>query len=248
MNYAETYTIHAERALRGGSINLDSMIRLWALSGLSEEEVLQRLLEDLEGDGSIFGPFIRTTKNAATSAVMAAARQGEVVGEVEQDAALQRLLQTRGIDGSVIDAALDGADPRLAQEIEDASADRLELTWVCEFTAGNKVCHRCLPLHGHSRTLEEWRDMGFIPEVMHAGWDSSCKCRLVPRRLAEGRSDLTAPLRRVRVEKGSKRTVRSVLQEDLEEALARRDQALSHPEGRAVLRRLGAAGVTEEPE
>ena len=159
---------------------------------------------------------------------------------VSGDEELQRLTGLAKGDGeSIIDRALSGADPELAAEIEEATQDHLELTWVAEL---RNTCHLCLPLHAKTRTLAEWKQLGLHPDTIHPGnWLSVCHCRLVPGVAAEA-GEIVAPLVRVKqAMKGSRKTIRAVAQQDLERARAAALAAQQSDEGRRVLRLLGEA-------
>jgi hypothetical protein len=239
-SYAKIWSTLAKRAVRQGGVNAEAFMELAAASGMSAEEVERRLIEDLSSDGPIFGQFFRQLGTAATGAVLAAESQGSLVAMVDADEELQRLLDIESLD-DVIDAA----DPEALEQIEQAIASRAELTWVATLT---NTCYRCLPLHGQTRTLEEWRELGFSPETIHEGWASACNCQLVPTDDAGPREDLIAPLVRLKVEgeKGVKRTARAVAQVDMEKAIQAARKASESEQGRRTLRLLGQSGGTPE--
>lgn len=242
MRYDLLWSTLSRRAVLQGGINADAFLELAQASGMGADEVERRLLDDLENDGPIFGAFMRQLSAAANSTVMAAEQQGSLMAVIDGDAELARLLDIESMD-DVIDAA----DPETLDAIDRAVASRAELTWVATLV---NTCPRCLPLHGHTRTLEEWRSLGFSPESIHDGWNSSCHCQLVPVKDAGPRDDLLAPLVRMKAEapKGVKRTVRMVAQQDLERAIEATRKAQQTEEGRRTLRLLGQSGDVPQPE
>lgn len=240
--YDRIYESVAERAIAQGVVDIESFFSLLINAGVPEGRILELMIDDAETNGPVFGKFLRGIKAAAGSAAMAAVRQGEMVGYVERNERLSRLVRVAGDEQSLVDA-IDNADPEAAEVIE-AYADEESFTWVAELI---NTCHRCLPLHGTTLTMREWRERGLLPDTIHSGWDSDCHCRLVPKRLAEGREDLVAPLKRVKLKdqpgvKGSRTTARQVSQADLDSAIAARDKAMDDPRGRKTLRLLGQAG------
>jgi len=230
----------AERAVAMGSINIESFMAMAVESGITEEALIEQLEHDLLNDGPLFGSFARSLSGAATSSVMAAVRQGELVGHAAQDAQLARLTRIAGVEGSVVDA-INTADPAAAEMIEDAVAEDIQETWVAELI---NTCHRCLPLHGKTKSRAEWRRLNLLPESIHAGWESSCHCRLVPEGVVAGREDLVAPLVREKIgdqKVGKKRTRRAITQESMGKGLMARDRSLDTLEGRRMLRLMGQA-------
>jgi hypothetical protein len=253
--YSEVFDALADRAVRQGAIDADTFMRLAVETGMTERRIFEQLAADLETNGPIFGKFLRSMTGAAQATVTAAARQGQLMGDLlaagfrgddNADAIHEALSEIADGDGeSVIQQAIEGADPDLAAEIEAASAELIEYTWVATLI---KTCHLCLPLHGQSRTLDEWKALGFLPETMHQGWGSSCQCNLVPAALVgrNDRKEIMAPLVRTRETMegkidGQRRTARAVTQQDLERALTARDTALQSEQGRRTLRALGTA-------
>jgi hypothetical protein len=233
--YDEIYRNLAERAVEQGGVDLRSLFRQAETAGMSAARFQERLLQDLEEGGPIFGKFFRSLGGAARSATAAAMRQGEFAGDVERFTGLANTV------GSIIDTA----DPASLQQLEDELGDSVALTWVAELV---NTCHRCLPLHGTTRTLAQWQELGLHPETIHADWNSECKCRLIRSEQAASQSDLVAPLKRNKVKsptglKGSRRTARAVSQVDLEKSIAARNEALESIEGRRTLRLLGTSGV-----
>lgn len=244
MNYASIWRTLAKRAVLQGGVNADTFLEMAEASGMAAEEVERRLLEDLENDGPIFGAFMRQLNAAATSSVMAAEQQGSIAALVDGDEELTRLLDLESM-GDVID----DADPDTLDRIEQAAGKR-EFTWMATLV---NTCHLCLPLHGHTRTLEEWRALGFSPETIHSekGWASQCHCQLVPLNDVASRQDLVAPLVRLRQEadeRGFKRTARMVAQQDLDKAVEAARKAAQSEQGRRTLRLLGQAGTTPAEE
>lgn len=235
--YDRVYRNLAERAVEQGGVDLRALFRQAETAGMSAERFQETLLRDLDEGGPIFGKFFRSLGAAARSATSAAMRQGEFAGEVAANSARFRQLATTA--GSIIE----GADPEQLGELEDQLGDALAMTWVAELV---NTCHRCLPLHGTTRTVAQWRELGLHPDTIHADWVSECKCRFVESGQAESQSDLVAPLKRHKVEsatglKGSRRTARAVSQVDLDKSIEARDKALDTPEGRRTLRLLGSA-------
>jgi hypothetical protein len=255
--YNEVFAALAQRAVDQGAVDAETFMRLAAETGMSERRIFEELARDLETNGPIFGKFLRSITGAAQATVVAAARQGQLMGDLlaagfrgddGADAIYEALTGIADGDGeSIIQRAIDGADPDLAADIEAASADLLEYTWVATLV---NTCHLCLPLHGQTQTLEEWKALGFLPETIHAqqGWGSDCQCNLVPAAII-GRGDreeIMAPLVRTREKledklHGQRKTARAVTQKDLDRALAARDAALQSDEGKRTLKILGTA-------
>jgi len=235
MRYDEVYSRRARRAVQEGGIDITTFMEDMVAGGISPERLEELLLQDLEEGGPVFGKFLRSLSGAAESAVMAAERQGDMVGYASEEKAYQELL---GL--SKMEDALDDADPELLETMEAAVND--EFTWIATL---ENTCHLCLPLHGTSRTMEEWRTMGKHPDTIHPGsWRSSCHCQLVPTRQAAGRADLVAPLVRERVKsstglKGVKKTQRRVAQRDPTKAQRAVAEAMKTKEGRRTLRLMG---------
>ena len=263
--YDQLYSILATRSVDQGTVDVQTFIQTQLATGASPESIAEDLINDLENDGPIFGKFLRSITGAANTAVMTAARQGELVGSISNEAALQRMFRISRQEGSVAEAlaartpvggtptitadtdlddhfrnALQNADPESAGVIEDLVLGEQTFMWIAEL---KKTCHRCLPLHGRKDKLADFKARGTLPENIHSGWDSSCHCRLVPIDLAEGVEELRAPLRRVPIEKGNKRTQRAVMEKDVVAAQDARDKALESLEGRRMLRRLGEANI-----
>lgn len=238
--YDAIYEILAKRAIREGGIDVEAFVDLNVQGGVSADRVMELLLDDLENDGPVFGRFFRTLTGAAENSVTAAYRQGSVAADVDLDDEIKRLTGLANMDDIIT-----GADPALLAEVEELSAEHMELTWIAEL---RNTCHRCLPLHGQSRFKDEWDESGFSPDTIHVvvGWSSPCHCSLVPRKFAEGRDEIKAPLVRNKLKgvtgvKGSKRTARGVSQQDLDKSIAARDKAMDSLEGRRTLRQLGTS-------
>jgi hypothetical protein len=243
--YDSIYRILARRAVREGGIDVESFVDQALEGGMDPERIQEQLLFDVENDGPIFGKFFRTLKGAAEGAVMAAERQGFAVGLINEDRADEEIARLRRLAN--MDDVLDGADPEELAAVEEAGADRLELTWVAEL---RNTCHLCLPLHGKSLTRDEWDKLGKNPSTIHSneGWVTPCHCQLVPTRVASDREELRTPLVRNKLKspkglKGSKRTARGVTQQDLDRSLAARDKAMESEGGRRTLRLLGKSGT-----
>jgi len=241
--YDETWSTLVRRAVDQGAIDVRTLMERAFQMGMTEEAVIEQLEADLANDGSVFGKYLRSLVGAAEASVVAATRQGELVGQLAEDEELRRLTGLADVD-DVIEEALSGADPEAAHELEMAVADTYEETWICTLV---NTCPRCLPLHGVTLLHEEWVQRGLLPEVMHDGWTSSCHCRLVYARLVRGRQDLTAPLVRnkqkpltsARGFRAQKKTLRAVLQNDIDRALNARNDAMQSLEGRRTLRIAG---------
>lgn len=246
-DYEKVWAALANRAVLQGNINAQSFVEMAQASGMSDEAILQFLSEDLVNNGPIFGPFMRSLEGAAKSSTMAAIRQGETIGTLANDEDLQRLT---GLADSqdALNAALESADPALAEALEKAVEDDLEETSIAEL---RNTCHVCLPLHGKTLTRREWAERGLLPEMRHAGWTSSCKCRLVPKRFADD-DELVAPLVRERATsptglKPSKKTTRVISESSLERAQREVERSMQTPEGRRTLRLLGQQQSDQAP-
>lgn len=238
-NYRAVYERLANRAVQQGFSNLEAFVGRLVDQGVPSDRIEELLLEDLANDGPIFEAFFRSLGGAADSAIAAAHQQGSTMGAIDANAEIKRLLDL----GSLEDV-IDDADPDLMAEIEAASADRLDLTWVATM---RNTCHLCLPLHGVTRTRQEWNDLGLDPATIHPGsWSSVCHCSLVEREHFD-RDDQMAPLLRIK-EKGSRRTVRGVTSANIETAIKARDKALESAEGRRLLRKLGQVNDGNETE
>lgn len=241
--YDQVWDTLVRRSVDQGAIDIRTLMERAHQMGMTEATVISQLEADLANDGSVFGKFLRSLCGAAESSVVAATRQGEMVGTLAEDKELRRLSNLADID-DVIEQALSGADPEAAQELENAVADVYEETWICTLV---NTCPRCLPLHGVRLLHEEWVQRGLLPEVMHDGWTSSCHCRLVASKLVEDRQDLTAPLVRIKQKplttargfRAEKKTLRSVMQNDIDRAMKARDEAMQSLEGRRTLRIAG---------
>ena len=250
--YDEVWSTLVRRAVDQGAIDVRTLMERAYQMGMTEATVIEQLEADLSNEGSIFGKFLRSMTGAAESSVVAATRQGEMVGQLAEDAELRRLTGLADVD-DVIEEALSGADPEAAAELERAVADVYEETWICTLV---NTCHRCLPLHGVTLLHEEWLQRGLLPEVMHDGWTSSCHCRLVFARLVRGREDLAAPLVRVKRKpltsarglRAEKKTMRSVMQADIDRAMAARDEAMKSIEGRRTLRIAGQLKTLDQED
>ena len=250
MRYDLLWRTLVRRAVRQGDVDLDSFVDQAASAGMSAEAIQRRLLDDLDNDGPIFGKFFRNVGAAAAKTTTSAYSQGVNLssgmrnmarGSPQAKSQVDRLLALEET-GTTIRRGT----PEAIQELQDAIAERDERMWVCSLT---RTCARCLPLHGTVQTMKEWQESGWDPDTIHDGWKSDCQCALVP--VNEGnRVDRTremAPLVRNKLETatglaGRKRTARSILQADVDKALAARDKAMESEEGRRTLRLLGASG------
>lgn len=243
MRYDRVWRNLVQRAVAQGGLDIDAFVQQGIEAGMSEETIQRRLLDDLENDGPIFGKFFRSLAGAAEGAALSAYDQGADVGNIDGNRELKRLLGLRektNAFGSVIDVA----DPDAMAEIAEAVAERDERIWIAEL---QNTCHLCLPLHGTTRTMAEWTELGYHPDTIHSaeGWASRCKCKLVPVQQAD-RLDEMQPLVRNKLEtadpkrmKTNRQTKRGVTQVDLERSLAARDKALQSEAGRRTMRLLG---------
>src|SRR3990167_2090649 len=184
--YDRIWALLAERATAQGVLDVEAFMALLNEAGISEARMIEMLEEDLANDGPVFGKFMRGITGAATSTVGTAVRQGELIGAIDGDAELRRLTRLAGMEGSGADA-LERADPEAAEAVAVALSDDIRMTWIAELI---NTCHRCLPLHGSTLTMGQWRELLLLPETIHQGWDSSCHCRLVPAGIAEGQAQL----------------------------------------------------------
>lgn len=243
--YDKIYETLARRAVRQGVLDIETFIDQAINAGMSVDRAQEMLLADLEAGGPIFGKFLRQMGGAAEKSTAAAFRQGQRAGELQASQTLQRLTRITQQERSLIDQAVDDADPEILEDIEGSMAQVIEYMWVAELI---NTCHLCLPLHGQKRTLDEWQAVGLHPDSIHpADWRSACHCNLMPMTPGteiEMRSSEIAPLKREKVEtatglKGSKKTRRAVTQRDMEKALAARDAAMETEAGRRTLRILG---------
>lgn len=250
--YDDIWDTLARRAVDQAAIDVRALMERAFQMGLSEQALIEQLDLDLSTDGPIFGKFMRSITGAAESSIVAANRQGEIVGHIAEDQELKRLLDVANVD-DVIEDAISSADPEMSQLLEEAASEDLEETWVCTLV---KTCHRCLPLHGVTLFHSEWVSRGLLPESMHDGWTSSCHCRLVPAKVTQNRKTLREPLVRIKQKslesarglRANKRTLRSVLQNDIDRAIESRNQAMQSPEGRRTLRIAGQAETLGEPK
>ncbi len=237
--YDVEFAIEAQRVAGNATANLGARISRWLSHGATPEDILEDLLHDIDNNGPVFGGFLRALGGAGGNAVSTAVRQGELVGYAADSAALRGLLERVDVDEPNLNALLESADPEGASLVEETLADVIEETWVATL---RNTCAWCLVLHGQTRTRAEWLAARITPETIHDDHSiaAPCYCRLVPVELAGGRADLMEPLRR-EGQKGSRRTARSVVQQDLQKSIAARDAALQSAEGRRLLRKLGSA-------
>ena len=242
--YDEIFQTLVERAISQGGIDVETFMRRAIQSGMSEDVLMSLLEEDLLNDGPIFGKYVRSMVGAARSSVMAAERQGETISYLVSDPEVRELLRDLDIE-EVAESALANADPELSEQVEAAVAGNVEYTWIATLM---KTCHVCLPLHGQTRSMLEWREMGKTPDTVHQlqGWDSTCKCRLVPVSMAESQSELQEPLFREKLQtatghKGSKKTRRRVSQMNREKSEEAVNDAMKTSEGRRTVRIMGQA-------
>lgn len=236
--YDKIFEALVKRAIGQSALDVDAFIEKALAAGMSEEALEERLIDDVENGGPLFGKFIRSLQGASASSVLAAERQGEDVSRARYNDLISM---------SEMDDILDDADPERLEEISEQLNDlddRRLYTWIAELV---NTCERCLPLHGLTLTKQEWDSRGFNPETIHEGWDSECHCELLEEELVEAnRSELVSPLVRERVSsktglEGSKRTQRAVTQKDIDKALAAVERAKDSKVGRRTLRLMGQA-------
>lgn len=248
-SYSAIWARLAERALAQATINIQSFMQMAVDAGMTEEALMERLEDDLDNDGPLFGSFMRSITGAAVKSVGEATRQGELIGALRHDPYFDRVLEMveNDMPGSVVEA-IDSADPDLAASIEAAVEEDLDFVSVANF---KNTCHECLPLHGQRLTMREWKARGLWPTQRHDGWKSDCQCRMLPPHISGGGDSLRAPLRRVPMQsatgkKGLKKTVRAVTQRDIEKAIEARNEAMQSERGRRTLRLLGQAKASED--
>lgn len=244
MRYDRVYANAVQRALETADVSLRAFMQRAGDAGMTAESIAERLIYDLETSGPVFGPFIRSLEGAARTTATTAYRQGSLVGQAAEDAALRDLMKVDSVED-----LLDEADPEALDEAEQ-HADSLVFRWVATMI---NTCAMCLPLHGQVNTLSGWRELGLHPDSIHAdqGWSSSCQCSLVAEEQAGSRAELISPLLRERMKdpitgKSIGKTRRAVLQQDLDKAIAARDKAMQTLEGRRALRLIGATHGADE--
>jgi len=256
MRYDRLYAIRAQRAVDTGLVDLEAFIDELRSMGMNDERIDQMILDDLLEGGPIFGKFFRSLGMAASDTTTVAHRTassvGMSVGLAEQGAmkvlpgesvpigAAQRMGKADRLTGplkigdtDIVELAKQG-DPDALEYLEDIT-DYEALTWVC---ALKKTCARCLPLHGKTMTRKDWRQSGYGPGAMHP----RCMCVFEPSAVSQSRQQHIAPLVRQGspgAPKGSKRTIRSLTQQDVDKAVAAADAARATPQGRQILDRLG---------
>jgi len=239
--YDQIYQELAKRAADQAQIDLRTALTMAGNRRASIDAIERLLIQDLETDGPIFGKFIRSLSGAASSAVTAAANQGATIASLKMDREVQRLLSLKDTQ---IQDAIDAADPETLDEMEKMAEDRMPMVWVATLV---NTCHRCLPLHGKEATKAEWAARNLDPETIHDGWSSNCKCLLVYWTPGMTGKNLTiTPLVRKRVtdEDGrriGKKTKRSILQEDIDKAQRKVEEALRTEAGRKILKAMGSA-------
>ena len=232
--YDQLFSALARRAVRQGVVDIETFAERALASGMSPENLEERLLQDLEQGGPVFGKFTRSLGGAASSAVLAAEKQGE---------AAARAYAEELISLSELDDLLEDADPEQMAEIAAMTSSRVAYTWVATLI---NTCHLCLPLHGKTMTREQWEADGLDPETIHIdeGWESKCQCQLIPSEDIDDPGEVREPLMRERVkspmgQKVSGRTKRAIAQHDPEKAIDARDKAMETLEGRRTMRLMG---------
>lgn len=245
--YDQVYEALAERAIESGLVDIQALIRQAVNTGMSMEAVGDALLADLESNGPIFGKVVRGLVGAGEASVAEARSQGLVVGEFLSDPAIRKQMladdsaREELLRVSTMEDVIDGANPEDLAAYEEAGAN-VRKTWVAKL---RRTCHKCLPLHGITRTVAEWKLMGLHPSTIHDGWASKCDCELVPEEQSTGREDLATPLVRSKAakeDKTTRRTTRAITSADLSRAMTAVEEARESPEGRALLRKLGQVG------
>ena len=227
--YDQVWEDLVQGAVEQFDVSLRRLIRNARTLGMTEDAIEASLIDDINNEGPVFGPMLRSLSGAAVNTVLVAERQGEVMGRLR---VLQNIAE--------IDGVVDDADPELMDLLEKNELDDEILQWVA---ALRNTCHRCLPLHGKRLARREWRERGLDPSTIHEGWNSACHCSLVPADVTD-RNETLAPILRT-AQKGQKRTARNLTQRDVEKALTKRDELLSSQEGRRMMRLLGTANQEE---
>lgn len=237
--YDLAYERLAQRAIKQGAVDVETLMQMAKDNGMTQARLEELLLQDLEEGGPIFGKFVRSMTSAANTAVQTAARQGQALADIANsisDKEIAEFMSVGDIDNLAYDAAPDAIDQAIGAEEND-----LLLTWKATLV---NTCNLCLPLHGKTMYKSQWEAQSLSPEVIHLqeGWESDCQCNLV--RAAEfSRSKEVDPLIRKKYPKEAgkvnKRTMRSVLQEDLGKSYQAISKAADTPEGRRTLRLLG---------
>lgn len=235
INYAVLYERLVARTLANAQIDLETFLEDALDQGMSLDSVVERLIDDLENDGPLFGKFFNSLVGAGEQAAVQAHRQAFTVAQ-----AADELAELRGMTDEAIDALLDDPEALTRAEVD---ADAVAYTWVAELV---NTCHRCLPLHNKTYPLGTWRELGFHPSTIHSGWNSVCHCSLVMA--SSDAAQEVAPLHRTSVEKkrgakGNRRTARALGSVSVDTALNARNRALESDEGRRVLRLLGSVNA-----
>lgn len=233
MDYSELYAIRAQKAVDTGVVDFNALVEELIGDGVSAERINSMLIDDLENNGPIFGKFFRSLGYAGGASIKVAEVQGATAAELMSlDDDIAAFAEEARLGARVRDG-----DPDALQAIEDA-AERKRLTWVAALRA---TCPTCLPLHGKSMTLAEWKELGYRPGAVHP----NCECAWMSSELAADYQDLMEPLRREikpGQKRGGRRTQRAVTQPDVDAAMRERDKALDTKDGRAVMRALGQVG------
>lgn len=238
MRYDKLYSIRAQKAVESGLVDVEAFVNELVADGVPLTRINTMLLDDLEGNGPLFGKFFRSIGGAGETTLSVAESQGSGVAEaLSLDDELAAFAREANVDGRSVAQMAQSGDPEALELIED-QAEYQELTWICTL---RKTCETCLPLHGKSLSRQEWRDRGLRPRSLHP----NCECDWVPTELAKDREDLINPLMRniaAGQEKGGRRTVRSLAQVDIERSQAAAEKAAQSKEGRRILRLLGQSG------
>ncbi len=246
--YTETYEILAQRAVDSATLDIEAFIKRAQSAGMGIEALSDALLNDFETGGPLFGRFMRNITGAASSSVRSAEHQGQVAGSIRHDPRIRQQIaeemkaSSELLDLNELDDVIAGADAEQLAELEELT-DNIEVTWIATL---KNTCHRCLPLHGVTRTRRQWAMLGLNPDTIHGDWNSECQCKFVPAVQTTGRKDLTEPLRSVAIPKEDRtlgrKTARVVTQANLDKAVEGVAEAQQSLEGRRILRLLGQAG------
>lgn len=246
-HYGRTYARIAQRTIRRAEATLEELVDRLRDAGLSDEDILVQALDDLDNDGPIFGGLFSGLESAGEAAIVAAGSQGQSIAHIDGDAALRDVLASVGVSDvdRFLTETLENGDPDAAFEAEQITQSNRFLTWVAVL---QNTCHACLPLHGVTKSAEEWQQLDLDPATIHeqngimnraTGSANPCYCRLVED--ASG-AEVLEPLRRMRTEPGvSKKTVRLIGSKNLGVSQKAAEAALESKIGRRTLRRLGSA-------
>ena len=236
MRYDQLYDRLVGRAMAHANVDLQFFIQNAVANNVPPNVLRMRLMNDLMNEGPIFGKFMRSMNGAAGQTVLEARRQGTRAAYADKN--LSSEMSKNGLN---IQQIIDTGDAELLEKVEQISAPLTESTWLC---ALRNTCDYCLPLHGITRTDQEWDELGLDPSTIHAelGWSSICYCIKVPAEQVNRNAEL-APLKRVPLQDrgGSRRTERAITQRDLEKSISAVAKARESVQGRRTMRLLGQA-------